>query len=205
MTTGFQNSAGLDMDQVFAARVSAQAVTTGFQNAAGEDLAAKLQPLSGNPKVGTQGFQLPDGRDFCQVFDTTASTPRNFAASASNVDQASSYAACIINPDGSVQAEGNDTAEWDNWSSPNVSGIGSQYEALLTQGSTSGQGEQTGNALGVWYSLSSSVTRGISTHAPRNGNRIFDSTITVQIRRASDQVVVCTGTLTLHVEAYDIE
>lgn len=201
MTTGFQNSAGLDMDQVFAARVSAQAVTTGFQNAAGEDLAAKLQPLSGDPKVGTQGFQLPDGRDFCQVFDTTAGTPRNFSATASDASQGISRASCVINPDGSVQAVGNDTVGWDNWFYPNASGIGSQYQALLTQGSESGTGSSTGATLGVWTTISSGLTRGISSSAAGSSERIHTSTINVQIRRLSDQVVVCTGTLNLTTDA----
>lgn len=206
MTTGFQNAAGQDMDQVFAARVSTRVATTGMTNIDGQDLADLLQPLSGAPKVGTQGFQLPDGTDISAVFDTVAGTPVNFSVTVDVIAMQSCQASAHFLADGTISIEfdgddnGNSYSPY--WFNPPVAGIGSQYQILFHQTAMTGTaGTLDGNTLlDTWTTINDSY-RLVSVTANTKVGRGKHWAADVSIRRISDQVVVCTGTVSIDVFA----
>jgi hypothetical protein len=90
------------------------------------------------------------------------------------------YAEYIFNSNGTIQTGTSDggTQSSGNWASPTTTGIGSSYWIRLTQtGSSGGPITDTGNARGVWISLSITPYFGISVTA----NGAFYKQYTVQI------------------------
>lgn len=90
------------------------------------------------------------------------------------------YAEYIFNSNGTIQTGTSDGGIQGsgNWASPTTTGIGSSYWIRLTQtGSSGGPITDTGNARGVWISLSTTPFFGISVTA----NGAFYKQYTVQI------------------------
>jgi hypothetical protein len=81
-----------------------------------------------------------------------------------------------------------------NWATPTTVGIGSSYWIRFTLSSTFGGGTDSGDAVGIWHSLSSARFRGVSRTSLGSSTRTF----TVQIASdAAGSTIVSTGTLNL--------
>lgn len=193
MATGFRLSNGLDLDQVFAARVSAAGASVGFRNSAGSDLSTVLEPGQLGVYASLTGYKNSAGVDFKSLFSTVAGAPSNFSVSpVRSVPSGTAGITTTVNADGSVTSKnetGTAMVGSGNWFSPNLAGVGSSYQVKFTL--TSGTA-WTGAAVNTWLAFPQSV--GLTTSGVEKTN-----VIAVSIRRTSDSVVVCSGTISLDV------
>ena len=195
---GFRLSNGVDLGNTFAARVSTARAAVGYRNSAGTDLSSLLEPLQGStPKVGATGYRMSNGVDLNMAFDNVAGVPQNFTASPTYIapdGDTIATVSCSVNSDGTVTTSPASTGI--KWFSNTVAGIGASYQVMFTL--TSGSG--VAGTFGTWQALSSnrSVSLTASTPAGKPGSR-RQATVSASIRRASDSVVVATGTINLDV------
>jgi len=106
------------------------------------------------------------------------------------IDPSDSFAGLSFLRDGTYVGVGNSDASLGAWITPRTSTSGDAYEIYfhVTSGSTPG-----GAAMDTWLALS--TTRVVSLTRTTIGADV--SSLTVQIRRVSDSVVVASGTIEL--------
>lgn len=194
MATGFRMNNGVDLDQVFAARVAPAIGNVGFRRNDGVDLAQLFQP--GNSGIVT-GFRRSDGVDLGSLFSNSAAQPVNFSGHMFNTPPGlgTGTISLTFQSDGSIVfSNGSST-----WYYPNTGGIGSSYDVNFS-GSISGAGASLTGTYSTWLDLSTSKSVGAqATMGGGDSQRSGSGTISAQVRRKSDGVVVATGSFTFTV------
>lgn len=215
MATNFRISSGSDFDDCFDLYVQGTHPSNlNMRTSDGTDLALRYAPIAYGSKRADVNYRNSAGTDISNFFAQKGSasyggTPVNFTSAADALranrgKPVSATAGISINSDGSITAlyDSNSIVGDSKWLSTVTGGAGASYECYITQtymdGGTGGVG---GAALNTWLSLSSNQIRSITstTKAYQSLSRVWQGN--VSIRRASDQVVVCTGTIQLTADA----
>lgn len=185
---------GVDLDSIFAGRVSLTAPSTGFRNLDGQDLNMRYEGYNGASPSGPVGYRGPDGRDISLYFATTAGIPINFTGSANaqnELPSSSATAVITFNPNSTIVGSGSPTGGGGttSWFSVPRAGIGNDHDVFV---STMSAGAGTpGGTFNTWLHLDQSRQFTLAL----SGNQEVTRTATAQIRRRSDNVVVCSGPL----------
>lgn len=84
--SNFRNAyTGVDLDFIFAARVSSPTSGVGFRNVGGVDLSDRYEKANSSPPTAPVGYRGPDGRDLSLWFSTDATGGLAINVSANNV------------------------------------------------------------------------------------------------------------------------
>lgn len=185
---------GVDLDSVFAARVSAPTTSTGFRNLDGQDLNMRYEPYNGVDPTTPVGYRGPDGRDLSLYFSTSAGVPVNFTGygrGENNAPSSTATANIVFTTDGRVTGSGIPIGSGDisSWFSSPRAGVGDDYDVFVDTMSA-GLGTPSGT-FNTWLQLNANRQFVLSI----TGNAETARTSTAQIRRRSDNVVVCSGSL----------
>lgn len=70
--SSFRNQAGVDLDLIFASRVTAKTSDVNFRNMDTDDLSLRYEKTNASPPTGATGLRGPDGRDLSLWFSTSA-------------------------------------------------------------------------------------------------------------------------------------
>ena len=70
--SSFRNSAGVDLDLIFASRVTAKAANVNYRNTDSVDISNRYEKANAKPPTSATGFRGPDGRDLSLWFTTDA-------------------------------------------------------------------------------------------------------------------------------------
>lgn len=70
--SSFRNQSGVDLDLVFASRVTSPTSNTNFRNTDSVDLANRYEKANATAPTSAVGMRGPDGRDLCLWFTTNA-------------------------------------------------------------------------------------------------------------------------------------
>lgn len=195
----YRNPAGVDLDLIFAARTSVTAAATNFRNADGLDLNQRYEGLgSQSPSAGTTNFRSPAGLDLRLVFATSSGVPTNFSGSGSSYNPSGGAVTTVtvfttgnVNAVGSPSGSGTST----QWFSNPRAGLGNDYDVYFTN--SGGAGGTWGGTFNTWMQLN--VNRSVSLTQTAAGTAT-NGVVNVQIRRRSDNTVVCTGTYNVSAE-----
>lgn len=76
---------GVDLDSIFATRVTAPTSAVGFRNADGQDLSLRYEKANTAPPTSNVGYRGPDGRDLSLWFTTDATGGLSIGVTANNV------------------------------------------------------------------------------------------------------------------------
>lgn len=189
--TSFRDPSGVDLDAIFAPRISVTGVTTNFRNTDGLDLNQRYEGIgSQTPSAPTINMRTPSGVDLSQVFATMAGVPRNFsgAINATNSTGTGAVTATItVRSGGQVAGAASPagTATNTSWFSVPRPAVGNDYDVNFVPVS----GTWTGT-VNTWQQLNTDRVVSMS----RSTNGTSTGTMSIQIRRRSDGVVVSTGT-----------
>lgn len=191
--SSFRAPNGVDLDLIFAARASVTAGAVGYRNTDGLDLNQRYEGLgSQSPSAITTNFRTAAGIDLRNVFATTAGVPVNFSPSATS--DGGSEAGISFNSSGNIiPSPGGTPTVW--FSVPRAN-IGNEYDIIFQNASTPGLGNQWLGTFNTWLQLN--ATRGITFYRSA-ATGTGSGTCTATIRRRSDNVNVCTGTLSFAV------
>lgn len=185
---------GADLDTIFALRASSPGPSTGFRNLDGVDLNMRYEPYNGDNPSGPVGYRGPDGRDISLYFATSAGVPINFVGNGSGeneIPNSTAIASITFTTEGRVVGAGSPSGGGGTnlWFSVPRTGIGNDYDVSV---STMSAGPGTpGGTFNTWLRLDQ--TRQFTLTV--SGNQEVTRTATAQIRRRSDNVVVCSGPL----------
>lgn len=185
---------GVDLDSIFAAKVSLTAPTTGFRSLDGQDLNMRYEGYNGVNPASPVGYRGPDGVDLSMYFATTAGVPINFTGSGSaqnELPSSSATASITFTPEGRIVGGGNPNGGGGTtlWFSAPRAGVGNDYDVNV---STMSAGAGTpGGTFNTWLQLDQSRQFTLAL----SGNQEVTRTATAQVRRRSDNVVVCSGPL----------
>lgn len=153
-------SDGVDLDSIFAARITAPGPITGFRNNDGVDLNQRYEAYNGVGIASPTGYRGPDGRDLSLYFTTVASMPvsKNFDISSFNESTAPGQTATSdisFLPNGNVQLTATPgSTTMDTWAIGAYSNIGDLYEIQFVSRTGGAGGTWGGVALNTWLSLS---------------------------------------------------
>lgn len=196
MVTGFKTSSGVDLDTIFAARVSAAGANCGFKNSAGVDLAQLFEPGSAGVHPTDTGFRNSAGTDLRLLFSTVAAAPTSFTGAFASRSKTSGTATVTgtIKADGTIvftNDVGGSAGPTKSWLVPNLAGGGALYDVKIARGAITpaASGSASGMVDGTWYQCNADRTFSLSSGQP-----ICSQTWTLTWRRRSDLVTVCTGT-----------
>lgn len=70
--SSFRNQAGVDLDLIFAGRVTDKTSNVNFRNTDTADLSLRYEKANASPPTGATGLRGPDGRDLSLWFSTSA-------------------------------------------------------------------------------------------------------------------------------------
>ena len=193
--SSFRNvNTGVDLDSIFAARVTLTAPVTGYRNLDGQDLNVRYEGYNGFNPASPVGYRGPDGRDISLYFATSAGAPIDFVGYGSGenaIPNSTAIASITFTPEGRVVGGGSPSGGGGTnlWFSAPRTGIGNDYDVSV---STMSAGPGTpGGTFNTWLQLDQ--TRQFTLTV--SGNQEVTRTATAQIRRRSDNVVVCSGPL----------
>lgn len=193
MPVGLRNPAGVDLENIFAPRVSAAAANVNIRHVGtGVDISQIFEPYNGVRPAQPVNIRAPDGRDLNLIFATTSDI---FPSSDINYEDfnpsgSGATASITFNTNGEIVIAGGTSAPAsDDWKLPTMAGIGSGYEVMFTAVS----GTWTGT-LNTWQSLLSA--RSVSSSRTPNG--VSSPRLTAAVRRSGGaQVSTRTVNLTL--------
>ncbi|WQZ00990.1 hypothetical protein [Stenotrophomonas phage StenR_269] len=193
-------STGVDLDSIFTPRVVAAGPVSGFRNLDGQDLNMRYEAYNGISPASPVGYRGPDGQDISLYYATSPTGgPVNFnvKGTATNTTPGGSGSASItFNPNGSINVT-TSTAGGDAgfWYSVILPGVGADYDVLVS-GRSAGAGTWTG-PFDTWTRLDSLLPYTLFVTSS-DGTHI--RTATGQVRRRSDNVVVCSGPMTWQID-----
>ncbi|GAP66252.1 hypothetical protein MBSD_n1556 [Mizugakiibacter sediminis] len=217
MASGFRNSAGVDFDSLFDPyQQGTKPANTGHRTSDGVDLANRYAPIAFGTKAPDVGFRLSSGADVSTLwaakgtakytlpFDGATYTAGETVPAQS---QGSASLALRLKIDGtydivrSTSHNGSSTLATGTWNTGG--GAVSNYQVLATvtdTGGGTGPGTITNDAA-TWVSLSTqrNVSVALGPYGPSSGSHDAIDTVRVQIRRASDGVVLTDSTCTFNV------
>lgn len=195
MAVNIRNNAGVDLDAVFASRVStAPGTNTGWRGPDGVDLRLRYEPYNGISPASTTGRRAFDGRDLALWFATTAIS---FVGGNRNINVISPFnpgsAYVVFNSNGTVSMESSTAGvSTQSWATPTTAGIGSGYQIRFYNASAM----TTDQSAGAWVSLGTSKTIGVLVNTI---NTTRYASADYQIRNASTLAVVASGSINLNV------
>lgn len=189
MASGYTVSGRGDLDTLFMARAGAARGNVGYASA-GTDLAQRFEQLGASPPIANIGI-LSAGTDLASLFRSIAGIVTMTASA--NISGSTATAVYTLQATGDVFATqgGNNQVDVGDWLSPK-SGM-SGYQALATIVS----GAVSGGTIGSWVALGGGNVSWSRSQATVGG---ITAVIDVQIRRASDSVIV-SGTARITLQA----
>lgn len=197
MASGFRASSGADLDSVFAARVAAAIGGVGYRTSDGVDISQRYQP--GSSGIVT-GLRRSDGVDLGNLFSSSAPAPVNFGGAAFNQPPGTGTGSTgvTVNPNGDISfAQGSSTGHT-AWYSPLTAGAGAAYDVHFANSGGAGAGASWSGSFGVWQDLTTSKSFSLAvTMGGGSTQRGSTGSVVVTIRRKSDGVAVCSGTITV--------
>lgn len=191
MAVNIRNLAGVDLDQIFAARISAPVKPAcNIRGPDGVDLVWRYEPYAGVAQASPTNIRGYDAQDLNQWF-TTSAEQFNSANYSVNSFRPSGIAesSLTIQSDGSVVRQGTSTT-YGSWRTPTQAGIGSGFEVIFTNAVG-----LSSNSAPVWTSLSSGqavVLANSVLNTERNGSATYT------IRRVGSGSIVSTGNINLN-------
>lgn len=186
--SGFKAPGGVDLDSLFATRVTTAGSNSGFQNTA-VDLSQRYEVRGATTAIGVTGFQV-SGVDLNQKYKGLSAARVQLQAVVRHqisIAPTDARAGFRLNSSG-VQESGVGTTaiSYTTDLSWLLTGTNSQYDARATL--TAGSNPTTGT-MGTWLNLG--TTREWKNEATGAGEA-FDTTMTVEIRDASTLTVLAT-------------
>lgn len=201
MTVGYRNSAGTDLDSVFAAYATGtKHPNCGFRTTGGQDLSDRFQPYVDGPKADVVGFRNGSGVDLKDLF-----APFGWAPPTQLGFDGQTYLSARINPvarvtlniktDGTWSVVNNGgpggSGTWDTFS-----GVPADFEVMFTPTITIDSPDIVNEAPTY---MSIVTDREISVEMPDPAG-FGGASVRCQIRRIATGVVVSDSTCTFEVE-----
>lgn len=84
--SSFRNSAGVDLDLIFASRVTTKASNVNYRNTDSVDISNRYEKANTKPPTSATGFRGPDGRDLSLWFTTDAAAGLAINVTANNAN-----------------------------------------------------------------------------------------------------------------------
>ena len=157
---------GVDLDSIFASRVTAPTSAVGFRNADGQDLSLRYEKANAAPPTSNVGYRGPDGRDLSLWFTTDATGGLSIGVTANNVSynngQSISPPQRALQAGASASASGGTGTYSYTWSIESVSNVTNVSLSTTTGSSTTITGTAFMNTPG-YVTVKCTVSDGVTT------------------------------------------
>ena len=164
--SSFRNPAGVDLDLIFASRVTAKAANVNFRNTDSVDISNRYEKANSAPPTSSVGYRGPDGRDLSLWFTTDATGGLSISMTANNVYYNNGLSNTplkrTMNTDASASATGGTGSYTYTWSIVSTSNI-SNVSLSTTSGTyTTITGTASMNITG-YVTVRCTVSDGVTT------------------------------------------
>lgn len=167
---------GVDLDSIFATRVTAPTSAVGFRNADGQDLSLRYEKANAAPPTSNVGYRGPDGRDLSLWFTTDATGGLSIGVTANNVSYnnglSSSPPQRTMQAGASATATGGTGTYTYTWSIESTSNISSVSLSTTSGNNTTITGTVFMNTPG-YVTVKCTVSDGVTTKSSTGTSEFY--------------------------------